>query len=95
MFERHSCRPPPDAPGQHVQPQQNNPTGVMPESGDFWRVLCTLGLVCASLCANEAEYDGNYVDGFDNEISRERQEGEFGLFVFCLCFVCVNRWFCQ
>lgn len=41
--------------------------------------------MCASLCANEAEYDGNYVDGFDNEISQERQEGEFGLFVLCLC----------
>lgn len=55
-------------------------------------MLCMLSLVCASLCVNEAEYDGNYVDGFDNEIS---QEGECGLFVLCLCFVCVNRWFTE
>lgn len=58
-------------------------------------MLCTLSLVCSSLCVNQAEFDGNYVDDLDNEISQERQEGEFGLFVFCLCFVSVNRWFGQ
>lgn len=69
----------------------------MPESGDFWRLLCTLSLVCASVCANQADYDGNYADGFDNEISLERQEGEFGLFCppslcfFCLCQQMVRR----
>lgn len=75
MFERHGCRPSPDAPSQHVQQQPNNPTGVMRELGGFQRVLCMLSLVCASLCD---EYNGNYADGFDNEISPERQEGEFG-----------------
>ncbi|XP_075873765.1 pentraxin-related protein PTX3-like isoform X2 [Nelusetta ayraudi] len=43
----------------------------MRESGGFWRVLCVLSLAFASLCADEAEYDGNYVDSFDNEISEE------------------------
>ncbi|XP_060918233.1 pentraxin-related protein PTX3-like [Labrus mixtus] len=42
----------------------------------IWRVLCVLGFVCASLCVNEVEYEGNYADNYDNEISQDRQEGE-------------------
>ncbi|KAF1374648.1 hypothetical protein PFLUV_G00231290 [Perca fluviatilis] len=41
----------------------------------IWRVLCVLGLVGASLCVNEVEYEGNYADNFDNEISQDQQEG--------------------
>ncbi|XP_076604954.1 pentraxin-related protein PTX3-like [Chaetodon auriga] len=41
-----------------------------------WRVLCVLGLLGASLCVNEAEYEGNYADNYDNEISQAQREGE-------------------
>ncbi|XP_022606893.1 pentraxin-related protein PTX3-like [Seriola dumerili] len=37
-------------------------------------VLCVLGFVVASLCVNE--YEGNYTDNYDNEISQDQQEGE-------------------
>lgn len=53
-------------------------------------MLCVLGLVGASLCVNEVEYEGNYADNYDNEISQDQQEGEF-----CLSFLftaCLNRW---
>lgn len=46
-----------------------------------WRVLCVLGLAVASLRMDEAELDGNYADDYDNEISRDQREGEFGSFV--------------
>lgn len=46
----------------------------------IWRVLCVLSLVCASWCGNEAEYEGNYADSYDNQISQDQQEGEL-----CLC----------
>lgn len=48
----------------------------------IWRVLCVLGFVGASLCVNEIEYEGNYADHYDNEISQDQQEGEF-----CCSFV--------
>ncbi|XP_056249543.1 pentraxin-related protein PTX3-like [Seriola aureovittata] len=37
-------------------------------------VLCVLGFAVASLCVNE--YEGNYTDNYDNEISQDQQEGE-------------------
>ncbi|XP_029350247.1 pentraxin-related protein PTX3-like [Echeneis naucrates] len=37
-------------------------------------VLCVLGFAVASLCVNE--YEGNYADNYDNEISEDQQEGE-------------------
>ncbi|XP_074548774.1 pentraxin-related protein PTX3-like [Halichoeres trimaculatus] len=43
---------------------------------ETWRVLCVLGFVSASLCVNEVEYEGNYADNYDNEISQDQQEGE-------------------
>uniref|UniRef100_UPI0037E76C07 pentraxin-related protein PTX3-like n=1 Tax=Semicossyphus pulcher TaxID=241346 RepID=UPI0037E76C07 len=42
----------------------------------IWRVLCVLGFICASRCVNEVEYEGNYADSYDNEISQDQQEGE-------------------
>ncbi|XP_051252366.1 pentraxin-related protein PTX3-like [Dicentrarchus labrax] len=42
----------------------------------IWRVLCVLGFVGASLCVNEVEYEGNYADNYDNEISQDQQGGE-------------------
>ncbi|KAM6917636.1 pentraxin-related protein PTX3-like [Lycodopsis pacificus] len=42
----------------------------------IWRVLCVLGLVGAALCVNELEYQGNYADNYDNEISPGQQDGE-------------------
>ena len=60
----------------------------------IWRVLCVLGLVGASLCGNEVEYEGNYADSYDNEISQDQQGGEFCLFILLsLLFpACLNRW---
>eukprot|EP00064_Thunnus_orientalis_P015424 superscaffoldBa00002857_g15476 len=42
----------------------------------IWRVLCVLCYVGASLCVNQVEYEGNYQDNYDNEISQDQQEGE-------------------
>ncbi|KAG8013209.1 Pentraxin-related protein PTX3 [Nibea albiflora] len=42
----------------------------------FWRVLCVLVFVGSSLCVNEFEYEGNYAENYDNEISQDQQEGE-------------------
>ncbi|KAE8290136.1 Pentraxin-related protein PTX3 [Larimichthys crocea] len=42
----------------------------------IWRVLCVLGFVGASLCMNDFEYEGNYAENYDNEISQDQQEGE-------------------
>lgn len=60
----------------------------------IWRVLCVLGFVGASLCVNEIEYEGNYADNYDNEISQDQQGGEFCLFVLLslLFLTCLNRW---
>lgn len=60
----------------------------------IWRALCVLGFAVVSLCVNEVEYDRNYADSYDNEISQDQQEGEFCLFVFLsLLFpACLNRW---
>nr|XP_046269108.1 pentraxin-related protein PTX3-like [Scatophagus argus] len=38
--------------------------------------LCVLGFMGASLCVNEIEYEGNYADNYDNEISQDQQGGE-------------------
>ncbi|XP_028995572.2 pentraxin-related protein PTX3-like isoform X2 [Betta splendens] len=46
----------------------------MDESRLIWHVLRALGLVVASLCADEMEFDGNYADAYDNEISQDQQE---------------------
>lgn len=54
-------------------------------------MLCVLGFMGASLCVNEVEYEGNYVDNYDNEISQDQQGGEFWLFIL-LYSVCFNRW---
>lgn len=57
-----------------------------------WHVLYLFGFVVASLCVNEIEYEGNYADIYDNEISQDQQEGEFCLFIllsFCLCVSCL------
>lgn len=51
----------------------------------FRTVLCVLGLLGASLCMNELEYDGNYTDNYDNEMSQDQQGGEF-YFSFCCMF---------
>ncbi|XP_071768503.2 pentraxin-related protein PTX3-like [Centroberyx gerrardi] len=40
-----------------------------------WRVLCALCYVGASLCVNGVEYEVNYADSYDNEISQDQQEG--------------------
>nr|XP_019965347.1 PREDICTED: uncharacterized protein LOC109644416 [Paralichthys olivaceus] len=37
-------------------------------------MLCAL--VAASLCMNEVEYEGNYADDYENEISQDQQETE-------------------
>ncbi|XP_041828155.1 pentraxin-related protein PTX3-like [Melanotaenia boesemani] len=42
----------------------------------IWHVLCVLGSLGSSLCANEVEYEGNYADNYDNEISQNQQEEE-------------------
>lgn len=59
-----------------------------------WGVLCVLGFVSASLCVNEVEYEGNYADNYDNEISQDQQEGEFCLFVLSCIWLpaCMSRW---
>ncbi|XP_047467434.1 pentraxin-related protein PTX3-like [Mugil cephalus] len=40
----------------------------------IWQVLCLLGMLRSYLCVND--YDGNYVDNYDNEISQDKQDGE-------------------
>ncbi|XP_034418605.1 pentraxin-related protein PTX3-like [Cyclopterus lumpus] len=42
----------------------------------IWRVLCALVFVGASSCVNELEYEGNFADNYNNEISHDQQEGE-------------------
>ncbi|CAN9502466.1 unnamed protein product [Ophioblennius macclurei] len=43
----------------------------------MWRLFCLLGAFGSCLCVNEAhEYEGNYVDNYDNEISEDQQEGD-------------------
>ncbi|XP_040917043.1 pentraxin-related protein PTX3-like [Toxotes jaculatrix] len=42
----------------------------------IWHVLCVLGFVVASLCVNEVEFEQNYADNYDNEISQDQQEGD-------------------
>ncbi|KAK5857677.1 hypothetical protein PBY51_010904 [Eleginops maclovinus] len=42
----------------------------------MWRVLCVLGFVGASLCVNEVEFEGNFADNYDNEISQDQHEGQ-------------------
>lgn len=54
-------------------------------------MLCVLGFVGASLCMNDFEYEGNYAENYDNEISQDQQEGEFCLFIL-LFAACLNRW---
>lgn len=51
-----------------------------------WRVLCVLCYVGASLCVNRVEYEMNYADSYDNEISQDQQEGEFLLFFWSFDF---------
>lgn len=60
----------------------------------IWRVLCALSYVGASLSVNPVEYEGNYSDDCDNEISQDQQEGTFCLLVLLLLLVpaCLNRW---
>lgn len=53
-----------------------------------WRVLCVLSLVCASSRGNEAEYEGNYADSYDNQISQDQQGGELCLYDGSFLFVC-------
>lgn len=48
----------------------------------IWTVLYLLCLVAASMCVNDIEYEGNYADIYDNEISQDQQEGEVHLFVW-------------
>lgn len=48
-----------------------------------------LGFVGASLCVNE--YEGNYADNYDNEISQAQQEGEFCLSIL-LFLTYLDRW---
>lgn len=66
----------------------------------IWQVLWLLGMPGSSLCVND--YEGNYVDSFDNEVSQDQQEGEFCLYVlltllffyslFSLCHIpCLNQ----
>lgn len=57
-------------------------------------MLCVLSYVGASLCVNQVEYEGNYADNYDNEISQDQQEGTFCLFVLLSLFApaCLNRW---
>lgn len=49
------------------------------------QVLCVLGCVVGALCVSE--YEGNYVDNYDNEISQDQQEGESRLFILLLLFI--------
>lgn len=55
----------------------------------MWRVLCVLGFIGASLCVNEVEFEGNFAESYDNEISQDKQEGEF-----CLCVLLSNFSLC-
>ncbi|XP_022078658.2 uncharacterized protein LOC110972582 [Acanthochromis polyacanthus] len=43
---------------------------------EIWRVLWVLGIMGSSVCVNDIEYEGNYADNYDNEISQGQQEGE-------------------
>lgn len=54
----------------------------------LWHVLCLIGFVVTSLCASEIEYEGNYADIYDNEISQDEQEGEF-MCLFVTLFSCL------
>lgn len=42
----------------------------------FVHVLCVLGCLGASTCVNQVEYEANYADNYDNEISQDQQGGE-------------------
>ncbi|KAM3594052.1 uncharacterized protein V6R79_001422 [Siganus canaliculatus] len=42
----------------------------------IWHGLCMLGFLGTSLCVNELEDEGNYVDDYDNEIAQDQQGGE-------------------
>lgn len=42
----------------------------------FVHILCVLGCLGASTCMNQAEYEANYADNYDNEISQDQQGGE-------------------
>lgn len=76
------------------QPDRFVKGSVMKVFRPIWRVPYLLGFVAASLCANEMEYEGNYADNYDNEISQDQQEGEICLFVLSslLFHACLNRW---
>ncbi|KAM7376138.1 hypothetical protein PAMP_005883 [Pampus punctatissimus] len=41
----------------------------------IWSVLCVVGYVGVSLCVNQLEYEEEYADNYDNEISQDQQEG--------------------
>ncbi|XP_072221580.1 pentraxin-related protein PTX3-like [Leuresthes tenuis] len=57
-------------------PENNSHPSSIMHAFRIWRVLCVLGTVGSALCANEVQYEGNYADSYDNEISQDQQEGE-------------------
>ncbi|KAM4543207.1 uncharacterized protein PAE49_019619 [Odontesthes bonariensis] len=57
-------------------PENNSHQSSIMHAFSIWRVLCVLGIVGSTLCVNEVQYEGNYADNYDNEISRDLQEGE-------------------
>lgn len=49
-------------------------------------VLCALGVLGASTRGNRVEYEDNYADNYDNEISQDQQGGECPLFMLLLFY---------
>ncbi|XP_071185932.1 pentraxin-related protein PTX3-like [Salvelinus alpinus] len=41
-----------------------------------WHVVCVLCCVCVSVCVNAEEYEVNYTDNYDNEITQDQQDGD-------------------
>lgn len=40
-----------------------------------WHVVCVLCCVCVLVCVNAEEYEVNYADNYENEITQDQQDG--------------------
>lgn len=49
-------------------------------------LLCVLGFLGATVCVNQVEYEENYADSYDNEISQDQQMGECSFLNFVVKF---------
>ncbi|XP_014006145.1 uncharacterized protein [Salmo salar] len=41
-----------------------------------WHVVCVLCCVCVLVCVNAEEYEVNYADNYENEITQDQQDGD-------------------